>query len=161
MRVVMHRGFPAVAALLACACAMPASSAPPAASASVHASADAAAIERLERRWLAAVAPGGDRSALEGILADDYIDTDWQGHVRGKAALIGATTTSDAAQRVSDLRVRTWGDAAVATGINHVHSPGKGWSVDVAFTDVFARIRGHWRAVASQETVQKRPAAGH
>jgi ketosteroid isomerase-like protein len=159
----MRGWFPAMAAMLACAWAMSASSTPPAAPAatSARASADAAAIERLERRWLAAVAPGGDRSALEGILAEDYIDTDWQGRTRDKAALIGATATGDATQRVNDLRVRTWGDTAVATGINHVHSPGKGWSVDVAFTDVFARIHGHWRAVASQETVQKRTAAGH
>jgi hypothetical protein len=157
----MRNGFAAMAAALACAWAVPASSAPPAASVSAHASADVAAIASLERRWLAAVAPGGDRSTLESILADDYIDTDWQGRTRGKAVLIGTAATGDATQRVSDLRVRTWDDTAVATGINHVHSPGKGWSVDVAFTDVFARIHGHWRAVASQETVQKRTAAGH
>lgn len=157
----MRGWFPAMTAMLACAWALPAASAPPAAFASTHASTDTAAIERLERRWLAAVAPGGDRNALEGILADDYIDTDWQGRIRDKAALIDSAASGDATQRVSDLRVRAWGNTAVATGINHVHSPGKGWSVDIAFTDMFARIHGHWRAVASQETVHKRTAKAH
>jgi hypothetical protein len=31
--------------------------------------------------------------------------------------------------------------------------------VEVSFTDVFARIDGNWRAVSSQETLRKPPAA--
>jgi len=56
--------------------------------------------------------------------------------------------------------VRVFGDTAIATGINTVHSKTKGWTVEVAFTDVFVRARGQWRAVSAQETLQK-PAPSH
>lgn len=143
--------FTTVAAFAMIACASAAFSRtgePPAAT-------DNATITRLEQRWLAAVSPGGDRGALDDILADDYIDTDWQGRTRDKADLLKGAAAKDVTERVTGMHVRVWGDTAVATGINHMHSSAKGWSVDVAFTDVFSRIGGHWRAVSSQETLRK------
>lgn len=117
--------------------------------------ADTATVTRLEQRWLTAVSPGGDRGALDGILADDYTDTDWQGRIRNRSDLLKGAAPKGVSERVTGMRVRVWGDTAVATGINHMHSGAKGWSVDVAFTDVFSRIDGHWRAVSSQETLRK------
>lgn len=117
--------------------------------------ADKTAVARLERRWLADIAHG-DRHDLAKILADDYQDIDWRGRTRNKTELLaGLHKASTSTQRVTDLQIRTWGDAAVATGINHVQSQTRGWAVEVSFTDVFARIGGHWRAVASQETLRK------
>ena len=63
--------------------------------------------------------------------------------------------SADATQHVTQLQVRVWGDTAIATGINEVRSRSKGWTVEVPFTDVFARIDGHWLAVSSQETVRQ------
>ncbi|MGH8146937.1 MAG: nuclear transport factor 2 family protein [Rhodanobacteraceae bacterium] len=115
-----------------------------------------AAVTKLEQRWLAAVQPGGNRHALASILADDFIDVDWRGQIRHKADLVDAPPGQQGVvQHVTDLHVRVWGDTAVATGINHAHSTARGWTVAVPFTDVFARINGHWRAVSSQETVRK------
>jgi hypothetical protein len=122
---------------------------------------DNATIIRLEQRWLAAVSPGGDRGALAGILADDYSDTDWQGRTRDKADLLKGATPEGVTEHVTGMRVRIWGDTAIATGINHLHSGAKGWSVDVAFTDVFSRIDGRWRAVSSQETLRKPVQSAH
>ena len=122
---------------------------------------DRATVTQLEQRWLAAVSPGGDRSVLAGILADVYVDTDWQGHLRNKVDLLNAATAKDVTERVTDMRVRVWGDTAIATGINHMHSSAKGWSVDVAFTDVFSRIDGRWRAVSSQETLRTSAQPNH
>lgn len=122
---------------------------------------DSATITRLEQRWLAAVSPGGDRGTLDNILADDYIDTDWQGHMRNKADLLKGVTGKSVTEHVTGMQVRTWGDTAVATGTNHMHSGAKGWSVDVAFTDVFSRIGGHWRAVSSQETLRESAQPAH
>lgn len=119
------------------------------------AAADSATVIRLEQHWLAAVSRGGDRGKLDGILADDYIDTDWQGHIRDKADLLHGATPEGVTEHVTDMRVRVWGDTAVATGVNHVHSGAKCGSADVAFTDVFSRIDGRWRAVSSQETLRK------
>lgn len=150
-----------LAALVLCTCAPPSRArTPPAPStAAAQQTVDKAAVIRLEHRWVAALAPGGDRSALGNILADDYIDIDWRGRIRHKADLIQATgSPKGAVQEVTALQVRVWGDSAVATGVNTVHSPAKGWAIEVPFTDVFERIDGRWRAVSSQETLRK-PAA--
>lgn len=144
-------------ALAMIACAAPAFPQTAAASTAT----DRAAVAQLEQRWLAAVSPGGDRHALDGILADDYVDTDWQGHLRNKSDLLAGTTAKDVIEHVTGMRVRVWGDTAIATGINHMHSGAKGWSVDVAFTDVFSRIDGRWRAVSSQETLRKSTRPAH
>ncbi len=119
---------------------------------------DRTTVTRLEQRWVADIR-SGNRGDLATILSDDYRDINWQGYVRDKTALLATLHRSaDIRQHISQLRVRVWGDTAVATGINEVHSASKGWTVEVPFTDVFARIDGHWRAVASQETLRK-PAA--
>ncbi len=127
-----------------------------------HAShADQLAVEKLERRWVADIAQG-NRDDLAAILADDYRDIDWQGQVRDKQALLAGIHRSPAtSQHITHLDVRAWGDTAVATGVNQVHSASKGWTVEVPFTDVFARIDGRWRAVSSQETVRKPLATRH
>jgi len=131
------------------------SAAAPSQSASSRQSADQLAVGKLEQRWVADIMQG-DRDDLATILADDYRDIDWQGHIRDRQALLAGIHRSPAtSQRITHLDVRVWGDAAVATGVNEVHSAGKGRAVEVSFTDVFARIDSHWRAVASQETVRK------
>ncbi|HXE67341.1 MAG TPA: hypothetical protein VN630_09875, partial [Rhodanobacteraceae bacterium] len=71
------------------------------------------------------------------------------------------TTAKDMGEHVTGMRVRVWDDTAIATGINHMHSDTQGWSVDVAFTDVFSRIDGRWRAVSSQETLRKPARQNH
>lgn len=117
-----------------------------------------AAVTRLEQRWVADIA-NGNGGDLALILADDFRDIDFQGRTRDEAALLTAAgKPRHATQRIRQLRVRVWGNTAVATGINEVPSTSKGWTVEVPFTDVFARIDGHWRAVSSQETLRK-PAA--
>jgi len=120
-------------------------------------SADQLAVEKLEQRWIADIG-AGNREDLAVILADDYRDIDWRGQIRDKHTMLAASHKStDKTQHITQLRVRVWGDTAVATGINQVHSASKGWTVEIPFTDVFARIDGHWRAVASQETVRTPP----
>lgn len=115
------------------------------------------AVEKLEQRWIADIARG-DRDDLAAMLADDYRDIDWKGDSRDKSTLLaGLHPSADTTQGITQLQVRVWGDTAVATGTNEVHSRSKGWTVEVAFTDVFARIDGHWLAVSSQETLRKPP----
>ncbi|MGH8214838.1 MAG: nuclear transport factor 2 family protein [Rhodanobacteraceae bacterium] len=121
------------------------------------AQADDLAVTQLEQRWIADI-ERGDRDDLAAMLADDYRDIDWQGRIRDKQAVLAAIAKpSGTSQHIRNLRVRAWGDTAVATGTNEVHSAAKGWTAEVSFSDVFARIDGHWRAVASQETLRKSP----
>jgi ketosteroid isomerase-like protein len=113
------------------------------------------AVEKLEQRWIADIARG-DRDDLANLLADDYRDIDWKGDIRDKSMLLaGLHASADTTQHIPHLQVRVWGDTAVAIGINEVHSRSKGWTVEVSFTDVFARIDGRWLAVSSQETLRK------
>jgi hypothetical protein len=152
------------AAVLAAAAALPilARAAPPGdvSPPERDAQADKLAVTQLEHRWIADIG-SGNRGDLATILADDYRDIDWQGRVRDKDALLAAIgKPAGTSQHIRGLQVRAWGDTAVATGANEVHSATKGWTAEVSFTDVFARIDGHWRAVASQETLRKPPASG-
>lgn len=128
----------------------------PAGAATPSAQADKAAITKLEQRWFAAVQPDGNRADLQAILADDFVDIDWQGKVRHKSDLIDAPPgAKEVTQHVTGLRIRVWGDTAVATGVNVAHSTTKGWTVEVPFTDVYVRIGGRWRAVSAQETLRQ------
>ncbi len=121
----------------------------------MDAGSDPAQIAALEQRWLNAIR-SGDRHALENILADGFIDISTNGQTRDRAEAIShATAPPGSTQRITQLRVRVYGDAAIANGINRVHSMSQGWTVDVAFTDVFVRQHGRWRAVSAQETLQK------
>jgi ketosteroid isomerase-like protein len=117
--------------------------------------ADKVQIVRLEQRWLN-LATSDDRHALASIFADDFIDVSVKGEIRDKADVIAhSATPAHVTQSIKDLTVRVWGDTAVATGIDQIHSNDKGWTVEVPFTDTFARIEERWRAVSSQETLRK------
>jgi hypothetical protein len=118
------------------------------------------AVVQLEHRWSADIGRGNPRD-LATILADDYRDIDWQGRVRDKDALLASIgKPSGTSRHTRNLQVRVWGDTAVATGTNEVRSYTQGWTAEVSFTDVFTRIDGHWRAVASQETLRKPRSSG-
>jgi hypothetical protein len=113
------------------------------------------AIAQLEQRWVADITHG-NRDDLAAMLADDYRDINWKGEVRDKPSLLaGLHPSANATQHITHLLVRVWGGTAVATGVNEVHSRSQGWTVEVPFTDVFARTGGHWLAVSSQETLRK------
>ncbi|HET9836337.1 MAG TPA: nuclear transport factor 2 family protein [Rhodanobacteraceae bacterium] len=129
--------------------------------AAVHADAAAgkAQIIALEHRWLDAIRHH-DRRALEMILADRFVDINASGRVRDRdEAIAHASAPADTTQTITQIKVRSYGDTAIATGINTVHSRTQGWTVDIAFTDVFVRGDHGWQAVSAQETLRK-PDAG-
>jgi len=110
-------------------------------------------IVRLEHVWLTAAARH-DRATLDRILASDFIDTNIHGETRDKAATMAHQgAPSGTTQVLRHLKVRRHGRMAVATGVNVVHSSTQGWTARVAFTDVFLRQRGYWRAISAQETL--------
>lgn len=112
-------------------------------------------IESLEHQWLNA-AQSHDRATLDRILADDFVDVSSNGAFRSKAdALAGGNAPPGATQTLHELRVRVYGDCAIANGVNVVHSDIQGWTVEVPFTDVFARRAGRWQAVSAQETPRR------
>ncbi len=122
----------------------------------VHAdSSEAERLEALEQRWLAA-SVAHDVATLRDLLADEFVDVSYQGTLRRKADLLGASAApAKTRQALSELAVRLYGDAAVVTGVNTVTADDGSFTVRLRFTDVFAKQSGRWRAVSAQETVQK------
>lgn len=116
---------------------------------------DRARIAALEQQWLTAIGRH-DRQALEKILAPGFVDINANGQTRDREeAIAHASAPADTTQAIKQLKVRVDGDTAIATGVNEVHSTTKGWTAEVAFTDVFERVGGSWRAVSAQETLRK------
>jgi hypothetical protein len=108
-------------------------------------------IESLERRWLASE---DDPSALETILADDFIHVLPAGFVTKREQLDymrgHPAPAAGGSKRFEDLRVRVYCTAAVATGIV-VATAADGHVRKTMFTDVFVYRDGRWQAVNAQE----------
>lgn len=116
---------------------------------------DRAQIVALEHRWLDAIRHHDSRT-LETILAAGFTDTNASGKVRDREEVLShASAPPNTTQAITQLKVRVYGDTAIASGINTVHSLAKGWTVEIAFTDVFVRGNRGWQAVSAQETLRK------
>jgi ketosteroid isomerase-like protein len=75
-------------------------------------------IVESERQWAESVATG-DTSAIDRILADDFIGVDPQGHLYNKQRMIDETRNAPkyfVSNRLNDVKVRFYGNTAVAQG---------------------------------------------
>jgi len=113
---------------------------------------DRTSIEILEHDWLA---HESDRASLERILADDFVHVVPEGVFLTREQqlewALKYPRPSSRRTRFEDLRVRLYGDTAVATGIVD-NSDAAGADVRrTIFTDVFVYRGGAWRAVNAQE----------
>lgn len=117
---------------------------------------DQHAVEALEHQWLAAE---HDRTALDTILADDFMHPVSAGVFLTKAQHIGWAVSHpappDRRRRFDGLRIRVYGQAAVATG-TVVSIDQAGHEDRTVFTDVFVRRNGRWQAVNAQENAVPR-----
>jgi ketosteroid isomerase-like protein len=112
--------------------------------------------EALEQVWVRAVMRR-DLTALDRILDASFVETLSSGVRRTKAdVLAAAPPPSGSTQELQDLRVRTYGDTAIVTGVNRFRQSGQAEPVYFAFTDVFVRKHGDWCAVSSQMTFRGR-----
>jgi len=94
-----------------------------------------------------------DRVALDGILADDFIDSNWKGELRNKwQVLAGLSKPLPYSQRLQDLKIKLYQDVAVARGLNVISDQNARIIMRIRFTDVLLYRNGHWQAVAAQET---------
>jgi ketosteroid isomerase-like protein len=107
---------------------------------------------RLVKSWI-----GGDREAVDSILASDWSVIDLTGHVLNKAQVMKELGSGDRrieSGSIDDLNIRVFGDIAIVTGRSVLTGSyqGKRASVVQRFTDVFAKRDGRWQVVASQGT---------
>lgn len=112
---------------------------------------------QLEHIWVRAL-ESHDVATLRRILADDFLDTSYQGQLRTKAdQLAGRAASGIASERLSDLKVRVFGNAAIVTGLNTITGKQQAWTARIRFTDVFIKRDGRWQAVGAQETLVSAP----
>jgi Ketosteroid isomerase homolog len=111
----------------------------------------------LERQWKEAVVKK-DVAALQRLYADDYISVDSEGAIWNKTEDIEIDTSGQfnlESFRLEDMKVRTYGDAAVVTGrigfAGHIQE-GIKMSRQLRFSDVFVKQNGQWRCVSNQFT---------
>jgi ketosteroid isomerase-like protein len=119
----------------------------------------AAIITKLEYDW-AAAQKIGDASKVAPMLDEHFVNTDVNGNVSGKAQLLSNLKGGKwEHNEISDVKVRVYGDTAIATGA----WAGKGVDGDGAkidrherWTDAWVKMPdGKWRCIASQQSSVK------
>jgi ketosteroid isomerase-like protein len=107
-----------------------------------------------ERQWAESVATG-DTSAIERILADDFIGVDPKGHLYTKQQMIDETRNAPkyfVSNRLNDVKVRFYDKTAVAQGSEtwERHSGERGRFV---WTDTWPQRNGRWQIVAAEDLI--------
>jgi hypothetical protein len=122
--------------------------------------ADTKAAERYiiesERQWAASTGTG-DTATVERVAADDFVGVDTDGSFFDKAKEIAQTRDSPKtylSNRLDDVKVRFFGDAAVAQGTEtwerRTGTPKRGRFV---WTDTWVLRTGKWQVVATESLV--------
>jgi len=98
-----------------------------------------------------------DRTTFEPLLADDYVYIHSNGTVASREEEIAQTMASDVkwtASKLSGLKVRVYGDAAIVTGtLTHTGSA-KGYVGGARLvTHLWVKRNGRWQTVGGQSTV--------
>ena len=111
-------------------------------------------IVESERQWAESVATG-DTSAIDRILADDFIGVDPQGHLYNKQRMIDETRNAPkyfVSNRLNDVKVRFYGNTAVAQGSEtwEKRSSERGRFV---WTDTWLQRKGRWQIVAAEDLI--------
>ena len=118
-------------------------------SANGTATSDQRQLKNLEEEWSSAFVRA-DITALERILADDFVLTDGGGRVTNKAQEIaGSRDGGLLSNAVSDLLIRVYGNAVVVVGhltLVAVGAPDK--PREYRITDVWIRRGGQWQVVS-------------
>jgi ketosteroid isomerase-like protein len=97
-----------------------------------------------------------DASFVQRIAADDFTFIGPNGNMVDKADYVKSMTgdTVFTGFKIDNLKIRTYGDAAVVIGLATITAKTKGEdeSGQYSFTDVFVKQKGEWKAVSGQVT---------
>jgi ketosteroid isomerase-like protein len=94
----------------------------------------------------------GDKSALEDLLADDYVLVNSRGQRQTKAQLIADYTKPGFNLEpftVEEPVELVWSDGAVMGGVATLHGvdDGQAFEVRLRFSDIWAKRAGKWRVM--------------
>ena len=107
-----------------------------------------------ERQWAESVATG-DTSAIERILADDFIGVDPKGRQYNKQQMIDETRNAPKAfvsNRLNDVKVRFYGNTAIAQG-SETWEKRSGERGRFVWTDTWLQRNGRWQIVAAEDLI--------
>jgi ketosteroid isomerase-like protein len=97
-----------------------------------------------------------DPSFVQRIASDDFTFIGPDGDMVNKIDYVKSITgdTVFTGFKIDDLKIRTYGDAAVVIGLATITAKTKGEdeSGQYSFTDVFVKQKGEWKAVSGQVT---------
>jgi ketosteroid isomerase-like protein len=118
-------------------------------------------IRKIEDEWGIAVQRRNidqDIATVERILANDWSGVTATGEIRTKndaLAQLRATTVSIESVKLAEIKVRVYGDTAVAVGheFRTGDCAGRDLSGDSVWTDVFIKSNGRWQIVSSHSTM--------
>ena len=117
------------------------------------------AISDLEQQW-AEAQKVGNASVVDPMLADSFINTDADGETYGKAQLLSNLKGGKwEVNGISDVKVKVYGDAAVATGGwrgKGIDGDGTHMDRSERWTDTWVKMANHqWQCVASHASPVK------
>ena len=108
------------------------------------------------REWAESVATG-DTTALERILADDFVGIDPKGRFYTKKEMLADTRNAPKyfrSNQLNEVRVRFFGNTAVAQGYEtwerRSGQPRRGRFV---WTDTWVKRNGQWQIVAAEDLI--------
>jgi len=107
-----------------------------------------------ERQWAESVATG-DTSAIERILADDFIGVDPEGRLYIKQQMIDETRNAPkyfVSNRLNDVKVRFYGNTAIAQG-SETWEKRSGARGRFVWTDTWLQRNGRWQIVAAEDLI--------
>ncbi|MDQ3821606.1 MAG: nuclear transport factor 2 family protein [Acidobacteriota bacterium] len=113
-------------------------------------------IRKSEAQWAESVATG-DTTAIERILADDFIGIDPKGNFYNKAQMISDTRDAPkyfVSNHLDDVKIRFYGDTAVAQG-SESWERRNGERGRFVWTDTWVRRNGRWQIVAAEDLIAK------
>lgn len=109
-------------------------------------------IKQSEELWAAASAKQ-DTATVQRILAEDFVGVDTQGNFFAKKEELDAVGKNEGGYvegKVGELKVRFYGEAAVAQG-SETWSKRNGEHGRYVWTDTWIRRDGKWQIVASED----------
>jgi len=107
-----------------------------------------------ERQWAESVATG-DTSAIERILADDFIGVDPKGRPYNKQQMIDETRNAPkyfVSNRLNNVKVRFYSNTAIAQG-SETWEKRSGERGRFVWTDTWLRRNGLWQIVAAEDMI--------
>ena len=115
-------------------------------------------LTKIEHEWADAYLKRNP-SFVKRLTTENFVFIGPDGKAMNKEEYVKEITgdTTFSAFTVSDLKIRTYGNVGLVTGIAHITAKTRDHDEtgDYAFTDVFVKQGGEWKAVSGQATALK------